>query len=105
MGFIGFTACLLNIVGYQLGEATKIAFLENFDLFASFMYQIIIFGDVPNIFECIGCVLVIIAAILPLIEQIRLYRSGIHEIEYDEVALTENDQSDTTDIDIERNLE
>eukprot|EP01084_Bolivina_argentea_P078470 142398_1 len=73
MGFLGtsgFIALLCMVVGYQYGDATKVPWLEYTNVITSMLYQAIIFKDIPNIYETIGCLLVIIASIVPLIHEL-----------------------------------
>ena len=77
-GLIGFGALTLNILGYQLGDATKVVWFENCDLISSYCYQILLFGNMPNTFEISGALLMFIAGFVPLMEEIyKMYFNGI----------------------------
>jgi len=55
IGVLGFVAMMLNVVGYQIGDATKVAWMEYMDLVFAFMYQWLWFEDAPKTWEIIGC--------------------------------------------------
>ena len=72
-GFIGFTVYSFWVIGYQMGEATLVGWLEYIQIPISFVYQLLIFDDVPNKYEIIGAVAVGIGGLLPTIEQVYIY--------------------------------
>merc|ERR1719331_242951 len=51
-GFLGIT---LNVIGYQLGDATKVAWMEYLDLVFAFIYQWLYEKDIPDKWEIVGC--------------------------------------------------
>jgi len=55
MGVLGFLALMLNVVGYQLGEATRVAWFEYLDLVFAFLFQWLYFAQTPNLWEVAGC--------------------------------------------------
>ena len=60
----GSVAVGLSVTGYQYTDATKISWLEYSSLILSVFYQILIFDDIPNLFEIIGIVFITIATML-----------------------------------------
>jgi len=72
-GFLGIT---LNVIGYQLGDASKVAWMEYLDLIFAFIFQYAVFGDVPNIWEWIGLTCLMSTCMLHLGEEVWKYRSA-----------------------------
>ena len=70
IGVNGFAALCLNIVGFQYGDATKVGWLEYIAIVFTFMYQIWLFNDIPDTFEIIGAILVIIACAMSVLEEV-----------------------------------
>eukprot|EP00483_Globobulimina_turgida_P013101 UN13125 len=68
-GIAAFVAMSLNVMGYQIGNSTVVSWLEYINIPISFLYQMYIFHDEPNIFEYIGGILVLIGCVLPSIHQ------------------------------------
>ena len=66
---IGFGALSLSVIGYQYGEATKVVWAEYLILVFAFLYQIFVFDVIPNQFEIVGIILIIIACSLSLAEE------------------------------------
>mmetsp|Transcript_66394 Transcript_66394/g.105573 ORF Transcript_66394/g.105573 Transcript_66394/m.105573 type:complete len:91 (+) Transcript_66394:1-273(+) len=62
-------ALALNIIAYQYAEATKVSWLEYTGIVFTFVYQIVVFGDVPNALELSGVALILTASMLPLLEE------------------------------------
>ena len=96
IGFNGFAALCLNVVGFQYGDATKVGWLEYIAIVFTFMYQIFLFGDIPDIFEIIGVILVIIACAMSVLEEV--YH---HYYEHDEVSSDEDYQIIPGPVDVE----
>ena len=46
IGIIGFCAVASSVIGYQYGEATKVAWLEYMTIAFAFLYQIYIFINI-----------------------------------------------------------
>ena len=72
-GCCGFWAIALEVIGYQLGEATMVSWLEYINIPVGFIHQITIFNDHPNGYEMIGGILVTIACLLTPLEQLFKY--------------------------------
>eukprot|EP01083_Nonionella_stella_P182732 658208_1 len=68
-GFIGFAGLSLCVIGYQLGDATKVSWLEYSTIAFSCLYQTFVFQDPLNISESIGIVLVVASCVANLFEQ------------------------------------
>ena len=73
IGFSGLSAC---VIGYQLGDATKVSILEYMTIIYSCLYQTFLFNDALNVFEGFGISLVIIACIINLGEQYYDYQKA-----------------------------
>eukprot|EP01084_Bolivina_argentea_P315750 547140_1 len=91
-GFAGFLAMMLNVKGYQIGNATIVSWLEYINIPISFLYQTYIFLDTPNQYECIGAVLVLVGCLLPVMHTTWIYIKEIKEnkrsnILYDRVEM------------------
>eukprot|EP01083_Nonionella_stella_P050123 133422_1 len=69
LGIFGFLGLTFSILGYQYADATKVAWLEYISLVYAFAYQIFFFGDIPNVFEVIGVVFVLLACCVSLLEE------------------------------------
>ena len=69
IGIFDFGGIACNIIGYQIGDASKVLWFENIDLISSILYQIFLFNSIPNKFELIGAVLFLITALIPLFEE------------------------------------
>ena len=54
IGILGFLALMLNVIGYQIGDATKVAWMEYLDLVFAFLYQWLYFKNIPTKWEIIG---------------------------------------------------
>eukprot|EP01084_Bolivina_argentea_P293344 504492_1 len=55
IGVLGFAALMFNVIGYQIGDATKVAWMEYLDLVFAFLYQWLYFKNKPTMWEIIGC--------------------------------------------------
>merc|ERR1712083_165600 len=71
----GYLGLSLNVIGYQMGDATKVAWMEYFDLVFAYFFQYSIFGNVPNIWEWIGLVCLLSTCAVHLVEEIIKYRA------------------------------
>eukprot|EP01084_Bolivina_argentea_P028623 53167_1 len=89
---LGFSFVILNIISYQIGDATKIIWFENIDLIASYCYQIFLFNDIPNHLEIVGAILTVIAAFFPLSEEIY---DHCKKPQYQPVSMNSDTQSDS----------
>ena len=74
-GITGFGGICLSVVGYQYGDATKVAWLEYTSIVFGYLYQILVFGDIPNLYGIIGIVLVIVACGMLLVEEYHSYQN------------------------------
>eukprot|EP01083_Nonionella_stella_P074611 202448_1 len=73
MGLCGFGVLSFSVIGYQLGEATQVSWLEYITIPMGFVYQTVIFNDAPNTIEAIGAVCVTVGCLLPLFESLYIY--------------------------------
>eukprot|EP00484_Ammonia_sp_Unknown_P029491 CAMPEP_0197036030 /NCGR_PEP_ID=MMETSP1384-20130603/13652_1 /TAXON_ID=29189 /ORGANISM="Ammonia sp." /LENGTH=423 /DNA_ID=CAMNT_0042466157 /DNA_START=145 /DNA_END=1416 /DNA_ORIENTATION=- len=69
IGVLGFVALMFNVVGYQIGDATKVAWMEYLDLVFAFLYQWLYFKDVPTMWEIIGCCALLSTCLIHLAEE------------------------------------
>eukprot|EP01084_Bolivina_argentea_P039570 73121_1 len=99
IGTFGFIALSLNVIGFQYGDATKVAWLEYIAIVFSFIYQIYVFNDIPNKFEIIGVMLLSIACILPISEELYYYcsRKLSNTVQYNVLDNTDTSEYDTFD--------
>lgn len=74
MGVLGFLALMLNVVGYQLGDATKVAWMEYLDLVFAFLFQWLYFKETPNLWEAAGCAGLVSTCLVNLAEEYWRYR-------------------------------
>ena len=72
-GINGFVLTSFWVIGYQLGDASLVGWLEYVQIPISFIYQTFVFGDVPNKYEVIGAVAVGVGGLLPTLEQLYIY--------------------------------
>eukprot|EP01083_Nonionella_stella_P081364 224084_1 len=86
IGGLGFFAMALLVIGVQYGEATKIAWLENVELFVAMLYQAFLFNDPPNLYETLGTAMVVIGSVLPLSEELYKYYV-VQKHEYHQVRM------------------
>eukprot|EP01084_Bolivina_argentea_P014901 27875_1 len=73
VGIFGFAAMALLVIGYQYGEATKVAWLEYINIVIRFIIQIYIFQDTPNKYEIIGASMVLVGCMLPVLYELSVY--------------------------------
>ena len=73
-GFFVFFGMVLNIAGYQIGDATKVASMEYLDLIYAFLFQWFVFEDMPDIYEWIGLSLLLSTCALHFMEEWLHYR-------------------------------
>jgi len=85
MSLVGFGNIALNTIGYQLGEAALVGWMEYLQIPIAFLYQIFIFKQSASAMQFIGAVLVFIGCTLPLCEQLRDYLLG-EKVEEGELA-------------------
>eukprot|EP01083_Nonionella_stella_P202069 738599_1 len=87
IGVGGFSAMALLVIGYQCAEATKVAWLENIEIFIAMIYQTFLFNDPPNFYETLGASMVILGCVLPLFEELYNYyihqKNGYHQVDID----------------------
>ncbi len=98
-GTLGFAAIGLSVIGYQYGTATMVSWLEYINIPIGFIYQMFVFGDIPNKYEIIGAVLVTIACLIIPFEQLYRYCVEIQEVDL------ESDDMERELIEIEENKE
>ena len=102
-GVCGFIAVALSTVGYQYGTATMVSWLEYVNIPIGFIYQGLIFGDIPNEYEIIGGILVTIACLIIPFDQLYKYctnkKRGFQIIEGNVITSCE-DQRDGNGIEL-----
>jgi len=75
MGAVGFLALMCNVKGYQMGDATKVAWMEYLDLVFAFLFQWQCFGELPTKWDVLGCALLVSACLVNVAEEyLRLQR-------------------------------
>eukprot|EP01084_Bolivina_argentea_P293343 504491_1 len=79
IGILGFLALMLNVIGYQIGDATKVAWMEYLDLVFAFLYQWLFFGDIPSNWEIIGCCSLLSTCVIHLGEEYYHYVKAKNE--------------------------
>ena len=95
IGCLGFFVVFCSVKGYQYGEATMVSWLEYTTIPISFLSQTFIFNDIPNIWELIGAIMVLIGALLPFFHQIfdyftiKITETNRGEIDEEDGAITE----------------
>merc|ERR1712154_281608 len=72
----GFAGLSLNVIGYQMGDATKVAFMEYFDLIFAYIFQWTVFGTEPNVWEWVGLACLLSTCIVHLIEEVVKYKQS-----------------------------
>merc|ERR1712087_466965 len=85
LGFNGFNALSLNVIGFQYGNATRVAWLEYTSIIFSFLFQTFLFRDPLDQFEVIGCILVAMGCSLSVFEEVYVHYAdtrsdGVHPI-------------------------
>lgn len=73
VGCIGFSALILQVIAYQYGEATHIAWLQYVQPVFGFLYQVFLFGDIPNMYELIGVVCIVSGCALMINDKVQDY--------------------------------
>ena len=90
VGIFGFIALSLNVIGFQYGDATKVAWLEYIIILFSFIYQIWLFDDTPNELEIVGLLFIIFACFLSLFEELYNHLKNKQLVSHDAVAESES---------------
>eukprot|EP01083_Nonionella_stella_P318441 1164040_1 len=97
LGFCGFAQILCSVIGYQMGNATYVSWLEYITIPIGFLYQTIIFNDAPNKYEIIGGTLVTIGCLMPFTKQLWIYfhseTQGYERVEQESEATSEEETS------------
>eukprot|EP01084_Bolivina_argentea_P289366 496872_1 len=97
IGISHYLAELGNTFAYQIGNSTKITWFEYTDLLIAYIYQSLLFDEIPNKWEIIGCVSIIAFSFLPLCEELFVYmkNSTNNRIQYSNVPQESSvDESD-----------
>jgi len=79
LGILSVLAVMCNSIGYTMGEATKVAWMEYLDLVFAFWYAWLIYGTVPSVWEIIGCCFLIMTCFINFGEE--WYRHRQSELE------------------------
>lgn len=64
LGVLSFSGQLFLTIAAQLEEAGLVAIARTVDVVFAFMWQIIFFGEIPNVFSILGAILVVTSVIL-----------------------------------------
>ena len=76
MGVLSFMALMCNVMGYQIGDATKVAWMEYLDLVFAFLFQWLCFGEEPTMWDMVGCAFLLSACLVNVAEEwVRYKRS------------------------------
>eukprot|EP01083_Nonionella_stella_P180171 641780_1 len=78
IGVVGFGADVLTIMAFQFGDVSKVIWAQRMDVVCAYVYQIWLFKEAPNAFEICGAILMMIAAFLPMFEELSGYCSERH---------------------------
>jgi len=73
MSLSGFVNLAFLNVGYQLGDAALVGWMEYTQIPISYLYQTFIFGNQPNTLEIVGAIAVTIGSILPVARELYVY--------------------------------
>ena len=73
-GLFGFAGLSLNVIGYQLGDATKVAWMEYCDLIFAYIFQWAVFGKFPDLWEWIGLACLLSTCLVHVIEEVVKYK-------------------------------
>lgn len=76
MGVLGLFALMCNVVGYQLGAATKVAWMEYLDLVFAVLFQWLWFGASPTMWDMVGCAFLLSACLVNVAEEWLRYKRG-----------------------------
>jgi len=80
----GFAGLSLNVVGYQIGDATKVSMMEYCDLIFAYVFQWSVFGIAPDKYEWIGIGCLLLVCVVHVVEEgINLRRS---RMEYEKMT-------------------
>jgi len=74
MAAMGFAGLLLSVIGYQIGDATKVAWMEYLDLVFAFVYQWLYFKEEPDMWEFIGASLLMCICVIHVCEEFLKWR-------------------------------
>jgi len=70
---MAFAGMSLNVIGYQIGDATKVAWMEYCDLIFAFLFQWAVFAEKPGMWEWIGLACLLMTCVLHLTEEAVVY--------------------------------
>ena len=76
IGLCGFGGMMFYVIGYQIGDATKVASMEYLDLIYGFAFQWFMFGLKPNIYEILGLCCLLSTCIFHLAEEWLHYKNA-----------------------------
>jgi len=94
-GLFGFFGIVFNVIGYQLGDASKVAWMEYLDLIFAYIFQYAIFGEPPNLWEWIGLACLLSTCVLHLGEELVKYVMAKNRV--DALKTTDSELIDTAD--------
>ena len=93
IGIFGFFAIMLNVIGYQIGDATKVAWMEYLDLVFAFLYQWLYFKETPTTWEIIGFCALISTCFIHVGEEYYQYWTAVKEKEKENECLFEKEDN------------
>ena len=93
-GLMAFVGVTLNVVGYQIGDATKVASMEYLDLIYAFIFQWFMFGDVPNVYEWIGLACLLSTCFLHLAEEWLNYQTAKKKASFTEDSMLDSGKTE-----------
>jgi len=96
LGVFSFCALMCNVIGYQLGDATKVAWMEYLDLVFAFLYQWLYEKDIPDQWEIVGCMCLFSVCFINMGEEVYKYCRSKNAVETtDEKYMTDGLETDT----------
>eukprot|EP01083_Nonionella_stella_P185043 673651_1 len=69
IGLLTLFALMFLVVGYQQGEATKVAFMEYVTVPVGYLYQYILSGQTPNVYETTGAIIIVGTSLIGMFEE------------------------------------
>jgi len=88
---------VFNVIGYQLGDASKVTWMEYLDLIFAYIFQYAIFKEPPNMWEWIGLACLLSTCLLHLGEELIKYYMAKDKVNSLKSADAESEALDTLD--------
>ena len=94
IGILGFFSVMCGVIGYQIGDATKVAWMEYLDLVFAFLYQYLYFKETPTTWEIIGFCALLSTCFVHVGEEYYHYWTALKEKEKEHASsFVEDDNS------------